>query len=124
MQLNMSSFGPNLGRNPMIFGWNPDSTMNTRNLNIETFEQSKLTKKCTINGKKYISFHFRFPAEVRRYIGTDHVRGVATLKNLNDYLNEVLGQQYRCCPTMLYGICDDIFKGLDFTYFAFKNEAG
>lgn len=88
---NISYVAPLIGQNHMIFVWNLDNTMPLKNLNIKTFEQSKHVKKCTINGNKYCKFHFRLPAECRRYVGCDHVATVNVNKNINDFLDSYLG---------------------------------
>lgn len=55
---------------------------------------------------------------------TDHARGLNPNQNLNDYLEALIGAQFRRVPTILYGCSDEFLNHLLFGYTFYKNEAG
>lgn len=110
IQTNTPFVSPLLGQNHMIFGWNLDSTTPSNKFDIEVMERSTHTKTCKINGNKYCKFFYRFSAEVRRYVGCDHVRSVQNYENLNEFIDKCVGQAFRRMPTDFYGVVMNFLK--------------
>lgn len=125
ISLNVPSIGPLQGKNMFNFAWNLDSLLDTNKLTHDKVEASVYTRKCKINGNKPVKFFFKVPAELRRYVGTDHVITVDRNQALNDYFNLVIGSRsYHRIPEKIIGMCDDFTEYLRLDYTSYKDAAG
>lgn len=98
----------------VILAWNLDGVMTEDTMTEETLEASTKTKNCIINGRRYCKFFLRISKSDRRFVGCDHAKLIDKNKNMNAYLEELLGKAYRHVPTILYGCSDEFLK--IFTY--------
>lgn len=119
---NVPSINPIQGKNYFRMVWDLDGQCSDTTISDEAIEASRNARCCVINGKRNVTFFYKFSGDCRRFIGTDRVLTVTPNKSLDTFFSELLGEEFRKLPTKIYGSCDDFLSFLRYDFVQYEKN--